>query len=46
MDKYFIEKFGDKVKLIDKKYTKEKDINEEYIVWQRKCSRAYRKCQV
>lgn len=31
MDKAFIEMFGDKVKLIDKKLYKYKDINEEYI---------------
>ncbi len=33
MDKYFIEKFGDKVKLIDKKLYKRKDINEEYVLY-------------
>ena len=31
MDKYFIETFGDKAKLIDKKLYKRKDINEEYF---------------
>lgn len=33
MDKFFIEEFGDKAKLIDKKLYKRKDINEEYILY-------------
>lgn len=31
MDQFFVEEFGDKVKLIDKKLYTRKDINEEYI---------------
>ncbi|MPM13373.1 DNA primase [bioreactor metagenome] len=31
MDKFFVEEFGDKAKLIDKKLYTQKDINEEYI---------------
>lgn len=33
MDKAFVETFGDKVKLIDKKLYEKKDINEEYILY-------------
>ncbi|WP_130807669.1 DnaB-like helicase C-terminal domain-containing protein [Senegalia massiliensis] len=33
MDRYFIEKFKEKAKLIDKKLYKRKDINEEYILY-------------
>lgn len=33
MDKLFVEEFGDKVKLIDKKLYKRNDINEEYILY-------------
>lgn len=32
MDKYFVEKFGSKAKLIDKKLYNRNDINEEYII--------------
>lgn len=32
MDKFFVEEFGDKAKLIDKKLYDRKDINEEYIM--------------
>lgn len=33
MDKFFIEQFGNKAKLVDKKLYKRKDINEEYILY-------------
>lgn len=33
MDKFFVEEFGRKAKLIDKKLYKRKDINEEYILY-------------
>ncbi|WP_353096357.1 DnaB-like helicase C-terminal domain-containing protein [Tissierella praeacuta] len=33
MDKFFVEEFGDKAKLIDKKLYKRNDINEEYILY-------------
>lgn len=33
MDKFFIEEFGNKAKLVDKKLYKRKDINEEYILY-------------
>jgi archaellum biogenesis ATPase FlaH/5S rRNA maturation endonuclease (ribonuclease M5) len=33
MDQFFVEEFGDKAKLIDKKLYKRKDINEEYILY-------------
>ena len=32
MDKFFIEEFGDKAKLIDKKLYERNDINEEYVI--------------
>ncbi len=32
MDKLFLEKYGEKVKLIDKRLYKRKDINEEYVL--------------
>lgn len=33
MDRFFVEEFGNKAKLIDKKLYKRKDINEEYILY-------------
>lgn len=33
MDQFFVEEFGDKAKLIDKKLYNRKDINEEYILY-------------
>lgn len=33
MDKFFVEEFGGKAKLIDKKLYKRNDINEEYIIY-------------